>query len=167
MKEAASPGHKPATVKMSGPSHPDPAPSGGLEPAAPATPAVPEPAYSPGTAASRRVRFGYFKPEARAVHLVGSFNGWQPGATPMRRDGLGDWSVDLEQPRGEHRYRFVVDGEWRDDPAASKRRVIFLEASMRSWSSFRTLSDPSKTRRHHETIPRSGPRSYRPAPGGL
>ena len=68
----------------------------------------------------RRVRFGYFKPEAREVHVVGSFNGWNPAATPMRRDALGDWSIEIELPPGEHRYRFLVDGEWHDDPAAQQ-----------------------------------------------
>lgn len=77
-----------------------------------------EPAAAPGIVPRRRVRFGYFKPEARAVHLVGSFNGWDPRATPLTRDPFGDWSVEIELPRGEHRYRFFVDGEWRDDPAA-------------------------------------------------
>lgn len=68
----------------------------------------------------RRVRFGYFKPEARDVHVVGSFNGWDPRATPLRRDALGDWSIEIGLPVGEHRYRFFVDGEWRDDPSAQQ-----------------------------------------------
>jgi 1,4-alpha-glucan branching enzyme len=68
----------------------------------------------------RGVRFGFFKPEARQVHVVGSFNGWNPRATPMQRDALGDWSVEVELPTGEHRYRFFVDGEWRDDPTAQQ-----------------------------------------------
>jgi hypothetical protein len=33
---------------------------------------------------------------------------------------LGDWSVDLSLPPGEHRYRLIVDGEWRDDPSAQR-----------------------------------------------
>lgn len=66
----------------------------------------------------QRVRFGYFNPEAREVCLAGSFNDWDRRALPLRRDALGDWSVELELPPGEYRYRLVVDGEWRDDPAA-------------------------------------------------
>ncbi len=64
------------------------------------------------------VRLGYFQPDAQAVFVVGSFNGWNLHATPMTRDALGDWSVELALPRGEHRYRLLVDGEWRDDPSA-------------------------------------------------
>jgi 1,4-alpha-glucan branching enzyme len=66
------------------------------------------------------VRLGYFQPDAREVFLVGSFNNWNPRATPLRRDALGDWSVELALPRGEYRYRLMVDGEWRDDPSAQQ-----------------------------------------------
>jgi hypothetical protein len=66
----------------------------------------------------QRVRFGYFNPAAREVCLAGSFNDWDRRATPMQRDALGDWTVELELPPGEYRYRLVVDGEWRDDPSA-------------------------------------------------
>jgi 1,4-alpha-glucan branching enzyme len=66
------------------------------------------------------VRFGYFRPEAHEVFLVGSFNDWDPRATPMARDALGDWSVELQLPRGDYHYRLVVDGEWRDDPSAAQ-----------------------------------------------
>lgn len=91
-----------------------------LELSPPKALAVLEPAAPPGIVPVRRVRFGYFNPEAREVHLLGSFNGWDPRATPLRRDSLGDWSAEIELPRGEHRYRFFVDGEWRDDPAAQQ-----------------------------------------------
>lgn len=64
------------------------------------------------------LRLGFFQPDAHSVFVVGSFNGWNRHATPMTRDGLGDWSVELALPRGEHRYRLLVDGEWRDDPSA-------------------------------------------------
>lgn len=73
-----------------------------------------------GAATVRRVRFGYFRPDARAVQVVGSFNGWDPQHTAMRRDALGDWTAEVELPPGEHRYRFLVDGEWRDDPTAQQ-----------------------------------------------
>lgn len=66
------------------------------------------------------VRIGYFQPEAREVYLAGTFNDWDPRETPMQRDSLGDWSIELSLPPGEHRYRLVVDGEWRDDPSAQR-----------------------------------------------
>lgn len=66
------------------------------------------------------VRFGYFRPEAREVFLVGEFNDWNPRATPMKRDALGDWSVEIPLSPGAYRYRLMVDGEWRDDPSAQQ-----------------------------------------------
>lgn len=71
----------------------------------------------------RPIRFEYAQPEASAVYLAGSFNGWNPEATPFTRDSLGVWSVELGLPAGEHRYRFIVDGEWRDDPLAQQMVV--------------------------------------------
>jgi 1,4-alpha-glucan branching enzyme len=68
----------------------------------------------------RSVRFGYFNPDAQEVFLVGSFNGWNPRATPLKRDALGDWSVELPLPSGEYRYRLMVDGEWHDDPSVQQ-----------------------------------------------
>jgi hypothetical protein len=71
--------------------------------------------YSDGL---KRVRFGFFNPDAREVFVAGSFNNWNPRATPLKRDSLGDWSVEVRLPPGEYRYRFLVDGDWRDDPSA-------------------------------------------------
>lgn len=77
------------------------------------------PQLAPGTEL-RRVRFGYFKPDAHEVFVVGSFNGWNPCATPLKRDAVGDWTVELALPPGEYRYRLIVDGQWCDDPSAQQ-----------------------------------------------
>lgn len=65
------------------------------------------------------VRFVLHAPAARTVSVAGTFNQWDPAATPLvaREDGL--WAATLVLPRGEHQYAFVVDGvEWVPDPAA-------------------------------------------------
>ncbi len=61
---------------------------------------------------SRAVAFGYRAPEARAVFLCGTSNGWGSHATPMRRDAEGNWSVSLRLRPGRYEYKLVVDGEW-------------------------------------------------------
>ena len=66
----------------------------------------------------KRMRFSYFAPHAREMCVVGSFNHWNPRATPMKVDATGEWSVEVQLPPGEYRYRFMVDGDWRDDPLA-------------------------------------------------
>ncbi len=63
---------------------------------------------------------GTWAPEAQAVSLVGSFNGWRPGVLPLYRTDRGWWHTAVAFPPGEHLYRFwVVDrsgnGRWRLD----------------------------------------------------
>ncbi len=68
----------------------------------------------------RPVRFVYVSPGARTVALVGEFNGWNPGATPMRRVSSGKvWVTSVDLPPGRHLYAFVVDDStWVSDPQA-------------------------------------------------
>ncbi len=50
------------------------------------------------------------------VSIAGSFNGWSPTATPMRRnEESGTFETCLPLPPGEHQYRLVIDGVWTAD----------------------------------------------------
>lgn len=53
--------------------------------------------------------------------LVGEFNGWDESATPLTalKDGRLKVVVELE-PSREYQYRYIVDGNWRNDEAADK-----------------------------------------------
>ncbi len=84
--------------------------------------AAPPPAPVAATAALdlHTVRIGIFQPEAREVYVAGTFNDWDTRETPLRRDSLGDWSIELSLPPGEHRYRLIIDGQWTDDPSAQR-----------------------------------------------
>jgi hypothetical protein len=64
------------------------------------------------------VRFTLQAPKAKAVALVGDFNGWNPAITNLElRDGV--WSVVIPVSPGRHQYGFVVDGtRWSADPTA-------------------------------------------------
>lgn len=66
-----------------------------------------------------RVDFFCDVSEAETVSLVGDFNGWDLGATPMRRMTDGRWMASLELHHGHHRYVFVIDGARRLDPNAN------------------------------------------------
>jgi hypothetical protein len=82
-----------------------------------------QPAATAAAAAAPRdtvyVRFELADPNARAVAVAGSFNGWRAEALPMRRDAGGVWSVTVPLPLGEYQYQFVVDGDrWVSDPTA-------------------------------------------------
>jgi hypothetical protein len=77
------------------------------------------PAPTPA-AATVTVRFVMFAPDAQQVALAGTFNQWDPAATPLVRTGSpGVWAATLTLPTGQHQYAFVVDGaRWVLDPAA-------------------------------------------------
>jgi 1,4-alpha-glucan branching enzyme len=56
-------------------------------------------------------------PDAKAVYVAGTFNGWSPTATQMNlRMPQGEWRVDFPAPPGRHEYKFVVDGQWCCEP---------------------------------------------------
>ena len=66
----------------------------------------------------RTVNFICNAPQARAVVLVGDFNGWNRVAHPMRQMPDGAWLVSMDLPHGHHRYAFLVDGNLTLDPRA-------------------------------------------------
>jgi 1,4-alpha-glucan branching enzyme len=65
---------------------------------------------------TRKVLFELFSPDASEVFLAGTFNQWQASLTPLRDRGNGRWFVELELKRGRYEYRFLVNGQWMDDP---------------------------------------------------
>ncbi|MBH0203489.1 MAG: hypothetical protein HP496_14620 [Nitrospira sp.] len=66
------------------------------------------------------VHFTVLAPGAKQVVLVGSFNGWAKGVTPMKIvDGSSVWSVDVPLTKGEHTFMYVIDGiRWMTPPHA-------------------------------------------------
>jgi len=58
------------------------------------------------------------KPGASRVMVAGSFNGWKPEESPLKPEGNGVWTGNLEVKPGRHEYLFVVDGSWMPDPKA-------------------------------------------------
>ena len=67
------------------------------------------------------VRFTLVHPDAHRVSLVGDFNGWTPGATPLVGQGVnGVWAASVPVTPGRHEYAFIVDGRrWVADPYAA------------------------------------------------
>ena len=72
-------------------------------------------------APKKRVTFKLIAPEAEQVILAGSFNGWENGATSLKRDAKGIWKTQVSLSPGRYEYRFRVDGHWRDDPECPSR----------------------------------------------
>lgn len=73
--------------------------------------------------AKKKTSFKLRAPEATQVFVAGCFNDWNQTASPLMQEGEGTWTCTLMLEPGEHEYRFVVDGEWWDDPLAPARRA--------------------------------------------
>ena len=73
--------------------------------------------------ATRRVvvEFKCEAPQAEKVYVAGDFNHWRAGNDRLCRDEAGIWKTHLRLQPGRYQYRFIVDGEWQDDPHASTR----------------------------------------------
>lgn len=56
-------------------------------------------------------------PAAHAVFVAGTFNDWRLTEHRMRRDSAGVWRATLALAPGRYEYKFIVDGEWAEDPA--------------------------------------------------
>jgi len=64
-----------------------------------------------------------FDGRARHVSLVGDFNNWDEGATPLEREpGSTLWSATVPIQRGRHIYAFMVDSVWTLDKRAPVAR---------------------------------------------
>lgn len=55
-------------------------------------------------------------PEAAAAFLAGDFTQWKQDPVLMKRSKAGVWKTTVNLKPGTYHYRFLVDGEWRDDP---------------------------------------------------
>ncbi len=65
--------------------------------------------------------FRVWAPNASAVHVAGSFNGWSTTANPLAYEGDGIWSVDVPGASLYQQYKYVIGGSsdpWKIDPRA-------------------------------------------------
>ena len=65
--------------------------------------------------------FAMHAPGADRVQLVGDFTHWQKNPVNMQKDEQGIWRTALALEPGTYHYRFLVDGQWRDDPECTLR----------------------------------------------
>jgi len=70
---------------------------------------------------SKHQTFSITAPDAMTVALVGDFTNWQEKPIQLKKAGGGVWSVAVELTPGTHRYRFIVDGQWSEDPDCALR----------------------------------------------
>lgn len=72
-------------------------------------------------------RFVVADQSAHSVSVIGDFNHWEGGATPMTRaSGSNTWATTLKLKPGRYEYAFLVDGkQWMMDHAARSSRDPF------------------------------------------
>ncbi len=56
-------------------------------------------------------------PNAKEVFLAGEFNNWKLDENSRMEQTNGCWTKQLNLNSGKYRYRFVIDGNWTEDPA--------------------------------------------------
>ena len=64
----------------------------------------------------KKVNFSLLAPDAQNVSLAGDFNDWDVNTHLLQKVSNGTWEVNVDLNPGKYEYRFVVDGEWKNDP---------------------------------------------------
>ena len=68
-------------------------------------------------AQNKRITFKLEVSGVKEVILVGDFNSWDEKKHIMKRDKKGIWSKLVTLAPGRYEYKFLVDGEWQNDPS--------------------------------------------------
>ena len=74
-----------------------------------------KPSKPHGKSKYKKVIFEYYAPQANKVGVGGTFNGWDPEKSLMKKEGNGQWRVELELLPGRYEYRYWIDGSWQND----------------------------------------------------
>ena len=64
-----------------------------------------------------KVTFNLSAKEADQVELVGEFNGWKPAKLKKYKNGNFKTQLNLPVDKA-YEFRYLVDGQWQNDPAA-------------------------------------------------
>ncbi len=79
-----------------------------------------KPSTTPATTTIRQT-FSFNAPSALSVMLVADFTHWERMPISLKREAHGLWRTDVDLAPGIYHYRFLVDGQWRDDPECTLR----------------------------------------------
>ncbi len=69
----------------------------------------------------RRVEFFLKAPSAKSVKLAADFTDWEKYPLDMMQNEDGFWFSFVPLEPGQYSYRFIVDGQWCDDPRSTRR----------------------------------------------
>ena len=60
--------------------------------------------------------FAFTAFEANSVQLVGDFTHWLRNPINLKKGAKGIWRANVPLAQGNHRYKFLVNGQWHDGP---------------------------------------------------
>jgi 1,4-alpha-glucan branching enzyme len=69
---------------------------------------------------TKKVNFTISDLDAKKVFLVGDFNRWDERKHPMKKLKNKSWKLEVKLPAGEYKFKYLVDGNWINDPVAHK-----------------------------------------------
>jgi len=72
---------------------------------------------------ARPIAFQLTAPSALSIMLAADFTGWEKMPVKLTRLADGTWQTAIALPPGRYAYRFIVDGQWQDDPDCSQWEV--------------------------------------------
>ncbi len=64
----------------------------------------------------KKIEFFLEVPSARSVKLAADFTDWEKSPVELSQSEDGTWHAAVPLSPGKYLYRFIVDGEWHDDP---------------------------------------------------
>ena len=68
----------------------------------------------------KKVTFSFYANGAKSVFVSGDFCGWDTKKYPMKLKSDNNWKTQLVLPEGQYQYKFLVDGQWINDPLNEK-----------------------------------------------
>ncbi len=71
----------------------------------------------------KKVTFSLYAPNAGKVVVTGSFCDWDVSAHQMKKDEKGVFKKTISLSPGRYEYRFIVDGQWENDPENLNRCI--------------------------------------------
>jgi 1,4-alpha-glucan branching enzyme len=86
---------------------------------------------------AKKVAFTMVAPEVQNIFLAGNFNDWDRHSHPFKKGVKGILKASVSLMSGVYEYRFLVDGEWQNDPTCTP----FVPNSYGSENCVLTLED--------------------------
>lgn len=68
-------------------------------------------------AIKKSVELKIHAPEAKKVIVAGDFNKWEVSSLKAKKENNGTWTAKLSLAPGRYEYKFLIDGNWHNDPA--------------------------------------------------